>query len=77
MIICATLTNPEGCQFDSLRLQISAAQENGALREIKNWAAGRSGKYTLTAEKKAVFTDVWIALGEWKYSGQCRKAVAA
>jgi hypothetical protein len=38
----ATLTNDQGCVFDTLA--------SNSYREIKTWARGRGGTYTLTIE---------------------------
>jgi len=77
MIISATLTNSDGCQFDSLRLEFPAVQERGAVRKIKNWAAGRGGRYTLDLTQIGRWEATCMIIGQFYYTGQCRRAVAA
>jgi hypothetical protein len=72
MIISATLTNREGCQFDSL--QFPASSRDGAVRLAKMWAAGRGGRYSLTLWDRT-HEGYGILLENFRYSGKCRRAV--
>ena len=74
MIISATLTNNEGCQFDSL--QFPAFSRNGAVRLAKMWATGRGGRYSLTLFDRT-HEGYGILLEVFYYSGKCRRGLAA
>jgi len=78
-MIIATLTNAEGCDFDSVTLPDSHGinRKKAAIAAAKRWAAGRGGRYVLNiSEADEIAGHVWTTtLGEWAYSGQCRKAV--
>jgi len=78
-MIIATLTNAEGCDFDSVTLPDSRGinRKKAAIAAAKRWAAGRGGRYVLNVhEADEIAGHVWTTtLGEWAYSGQCRKAV--
>jgi len=80
-MIIATLTNSEGCDFDSVTLPDSRGlnRKKAAIAAAKRWAAGRGGQYLLNVhEADEINGHMWtMTLGEWAYSGQCRKAVAA
>lgn len=73
MIISATLTNGENCQFDSL--QFPSSNRDGAVRLAKMWAAGRGGRYTLTIWDRT-YEDYSILMEDFRYSGKCVRGVA-
>jgi hypothetical protein len=79
MIISATLINPEGCEFDSTTFYQSWGIKNpdaASLAKAKRWACQRGGRYTLHVDKE-VFSGAWLkAIGEYRYSGKCVRAVA-
>jgi hypothetical protein len=79
MIISATLINPEGCEFDSVVFDARwgvSNREATAIAKAKRWAAGRGGRYTLHVDKE-VINGGWLkTIGEYRYTGKCRRAVA-
>jgi hypothetical protein len=79
-MIIATLTNSEGCDFDSVRLPDSRGinRKKAAIAAAKRWAAGRGGRYVLNIhEAEEIAGHVWtVTLGEWGFRGNTRKAVA-
>lgn len=78
-MIIATLTNSEGCEFDSVTLPDAHGinRKLAAIAAAKRWAAARGGKYILNiSEADEIAGNIWTnTLGEWAYSGQCRKAM--
>jgi len=79
MIISATLTNEEGCIFDSFNFYQSWGIKNPeaeSLKRAKQWAAGRYGQYTLDVSKSSRNDAWWQSIGEYRYSGKCVRAVA-
>lgn len=74
MIISATLTNSSTCQFDDTWFDVKNEAEG--VKAAKQWAAGRGGRYTLDITKMHRY-DAWCkTIGEFRYSGKCRRAVA-
>jgi hypothetical protein len=79
MIISATLINSQGCEFDSTTFYQSWGIKNpdaASLAKAKRWACQRGGKYTLNVVKSGKHDAWWQALGEYRYSGKCKRAVA-
>jgi hypothetical protein len=79
MIISATLINSQGCEFDSLTFCQSWGIKNpdaASLAKAKRWARQRGGKYALNVVKSGKHDAWWQTLGEFAYSGKCRRAVA-
>ena len=68
MIFLATLTNKSGCQFDSCKF--SGALTDAAITRAKKWAAHRGGEYVLEVSR------LTVVVGEYKYSGACRRGMA-
>ena len=80
MIISAILTNSENCQFGILKFEARWGVSNceaAAIKYAKRWAAGRGGMYGLeVAIVNGHGEGCRKLIGEWKYSGKCRRAVA-
>lgn len=75
MIISATLTNGDNCQFDSVTFE--AKNEQGAIAAAKRWAAGRGGEYGLEVAIQNGHGEGYSKrIGEFYYSGKCKRAVA-
>lgn len=80
MIISATLNNSDNCQFDSCTFEAPLAldREAAAIKVAKRWAAGRGGMYGLEVAILDGRSEGYCkSIGEFYYSGKCRKAVAA
>ena len=80
MIISATLTNGENCQFDSVTFDARwgvSNREAAAIAKAKRWAAGRGGEYGLeVAILNGLGEGYAKSIGEYRYSGKCVRAVA-
>ena len=79
MIISATLINSQGCEFDSTTFYAPWGVKNreaASLAKAKRWACQRGGKYTLNVSKSARNAAWWQTLGDFRYTGKCRRAVA-
>ena len=79
-MIIATLTNSDGCDFDSVTLPDSRGlnRKKAAIAAAKRWATGCGGRYVLNVhEAEEIAGHVWTTtLGEWSYSGSARRGVA-
>jgi hypothetical protein len=80
MIISATLTNGENCQFDSVTFDARwgvSNREATAIKTAKRWAAGRGGEYGLEVSILNGHGEGYRkSIGEFYYSGQCKRGVA-
>ena len=79
MIISATLINAQGCEFDSTTFYAPWGvkdRDAASLAKAKRWACQRGGHYTLHVDKE-VLSGGWLkTIGEYRYTGKCRRAVA-
>jgi hypothetical protein len=89
MIISATLTNGENCQFDSVQFDSvqfdsrwgasnrERAKQKAAIAAAKRWAAGRGGEYGLSVAILDGHGEGYAkSIGEFYYSGKCVRGVA-
>ena len=84
MIISATLTNGENCQFDTVTFDArwgaskrDSNREAAAIAKAKRWAAGRGGEYGLEVSILNGHGEGYAkSIGEFYYSGKCRNGVA-
>lgn len=70
----ATVTNEQGCCFDST--EFTAKNEQAAIVAAKQWAAGRGGRYILNVSAAdEIAGHIWTtALSNWVYQGSTRRS---
>ena len=78
MLYQSTLTNDQGCEFDMLTLVFPRSPKAcaAALKTAKQWATLRGGRYTLRV-CEYIGDGLCDTIGEFDYSGKCRKASTA
>ena len=84
MIISATLTNGENCQFDCVQFDArwgaskrDSNREAAAIAKAKRWAAGRGGEYGLEVSILNGHGEGYAkTIGEFYYTGKCVRGVA-
>lgn len=80
MIISATLINAQGCEFDAVTFDARwgvSNREKTAIAKAKRWAAGRGGEYGLSVAILDGHGEGYAkSIGEFAYSGKCRRGVA-